>query len=70
MYLASPRSTFHPQLAPHGAQNALPSDVFTIVDKATHNFKQTSMLCLNHITNRAYNTDKSVIFVKMKDHYG
>ena len=40
--------------------------MFTIIDKATRNFEQTSMLCLNHVINWAYNADKSGISVRRR----
>ena len=66
MHLASLRFTFTSTTSTIWSTKCFTTYVFTIVDNAIRNIKQTSMLCLNHITNRAYNADKSVIFVKIK----
>ena len=66
MHLASPRSTFTSPTGTIWCTKYFTTHIFTIVDNSTQNFKQTSMLCLNHIINWVYNAYKSNIFVKTK----
>ena len=66
MNLASLRFTFTSPTSTIWSTKYFTTYIFTIIDIASRNFKQTSMLCLNHIINQASNADKSDFFVKTK----